>query len=149
MVQNGNYTVENARKVMNGLIAARAVQKNISGHRIAKKYGESVDTKVKNNTSEGEDLLKGLSKEKQLEIKKKAVNAAVKNNADLKTVDGNKVEWIDDSGNITDYNKAWEGLRSNGHITDKMLKENRHWFDGVRNTAGKAKANAEDKAKSA
>ena len=148
IIANGNFTLENARQVMNGLMAIKSIRKNIAGHKAVKKYGESVEGKVKTDAPE-EDMLKGLSKEKQLEIKKKAVDAAVKNNADLKTVNGNKVEWVDDSGNITDYNKAWEGLRNNGHITDKMLKENRHWFDGVKNAAGKTKVEVEDKAKSA
>ena len=112
------------------------------------KYGEP-KTKTKADAEiEGESLLKGLPKEKQLEIKKKAVDAAIKADNNVTTFEGNKVDWIDDSGKVIDYEKAWKRLRENGHITDKMLKENRSWFEGVKNEAGKAKSIVSEKAES-
>ena len=147
-ILSGDFTTEDLRMFANGVMALRGIYKNRKGHDLMDTYGES-KTKSKTNVEMGsEDLLKGLSKEKQLEIKKKAVDAAIKADSNVTTFEGNKVDWIDDSGKVIDYEKAWKGLRENGYITDKMLKENRSWFEGVKNEAGKAKSAVSEKAES-
>jgi hypothetical protein len=145
---SGDFTTEDLRHLLNGIMAVRGIYKNRKGHDLMDKYGES-KTKTKADAEvDGESLLKGLPKEKQLEIKKKAVDAAIKADNGVTTFEGNKVDWVDDSGKVIDYEKAWKGLRENGHITDKMLKENRSWFEGVKNEAGKAKSIVSEKTES-
>lgn len=147
-ILSGDFTTEDLRHLLNGIMAVRGIYKNRKGHDLMDKYGES-KTKTKTDAEvDGESLLKGLPKEKQLEIKKKAVDSAIKADNNVTTFEGNKVNWIDDSGKVIDYEKAWKGLRENGHITDKMLKENRSWFEGVKNEAGKAKSVVSEKAES-
>lgn len=91
-ILSGDFTTEDLRHLLNGIMAVRGIYKNRKGHDLMDKYGES-KTKTKTDTEvDGESLLKGLPKEKQLEIKKKAVDAAIKADNSVTTFEGNKVD---------------------------------------------------------
>ena len=154
---SGDFNIQDARAVANGLMALRGIVGNKKSHRTTRKYGVELDSdgkprKPKVTTKENplDTFLDNNKGDKKVEkLKKEIVDNLVKYNPNLKILeDGTPVEWVNkDSMEISDYEKAWEGLRKKSdHITDEMIVDNRTWQQGLGMNYQKAKQVVSDAA---